>query len=262
MTVAGKAVGAVALALSVLSVSAKNTNVWNFAATGESITNAASYFDSSNWEGGVVGEGAESIADFSGATGVRYIKLDRELSLYQLRGKDEALTLASADRTVFVSDHTVAVSRYDNPLSAVQLYAPVYTAYNIPYLQNTIFCGDLTSFDNGVWVNTGSMSFHLDLYANEAGESRIDPLPTGTYRFSWGDTRVYAPQSSPVDVSGTWSQTANSPYVFPKEAEHVISAGTVVSGEGIPEGTFVKRIFTTARLSSATPRRSPSKRMS
>ena len=233
-----------ALCLCGLSGSAAiKTNVWNFSGTGGTVTNAADYFDAANWVGGAVGEGADVKVDFSGAQGLKFIKLNRDVAVYQMCGKNEAFTLDTVNRTILVGDHTVTVSRYDNPLSAVQLYAPVYTAYNIPYLQKTIFCGDLTSFDNGVWVNTGSMSFHLDLYANEAGESRIDPLPTGTYRFSWGDTRVYAPQSSPVDVSGTWSQTANSPYVFPKEAEHVISAGTVVSGEGIPEGTFVKRIF-------------------
>ena len=245
---------AMAICSSITAISAVlTTNEWNFANTGETITLATDYFNTANWKGGIVAEGVDAIADFSDAKGVRYIKLGRKLDIYQLRGKDEAFTLETANRTVFVSDNPVEVRRYDNPLSAVQLYAPVHTAYNVPYLQKTIFCGDLTSRDNGVWVNTGSLSFHLDLYANEAGENRTDSMPTGTYRFSWGDTRIYAPKSSPVDVSGTWSQTANSPYIFPKDANHVISAGTTVSGEGIPEGTFVKRIFhdRTVELSNA-----------
>ena len=78
-------------------------------------------------------------------------------------------------------------------------------------------------------------------------------MPGGTLRFSWGDIRVYAPQSSPVDVTGVYSQTAGSPYLFLKGVAHVLSAGTLVSGEGIPDGAFLKRIFPDGCIELSVP---------
>ena len=247
-----------ALCLCGLSGSAAiKTNVWNFSGTGGTVTNAADYFDAANWVGGAVGEGADVKVDFSGAQGLKFIKLNRDVAVYQMCGKDEAFTLDTVNRTILVGDHTVTVSRYDNSCFAVQFYCDVYNGYSATqpaYIQKSIFCGDYASADNGVWANTGTQAFRLDLYAKAPGENRAAGfMPDGTLRFSWGDMRVYAPQSSPVDVTGVYSQTAGSPYLFLKGEAHVLSAGTLVSGEGIPDGAFLKRIFPDGCIELSVP---------
>ena len=105
---------------------AVRTNVWDFSGTGGTVTNAADYFDAANWVGGAVGEGADVKVDFSGAQGLKFIKLNRDVAVYQMCGKDEAFTPDTVNRTLLVGDHTVTVSRYDNSCFAVQFYCDVY----------------------------------------------------------------------------------------------------------------------------------------
>ena len=79
---------AMAICSSITAISAVlTTNEWNFANTGETITLATDYFNTANWKGGIVAEGADAIADFSDAKGVRYVKLGRELDIYQCAAK-------------------------------------------------------------------------------------------------------------------------------------------------------------------------------
>jgi hypothetical protein len=89
--------------LSSISVSAAvRTNVWDFSNTGGTVTNAADYFDAANWVGGAVGEGADVKVDFSGAQGLKFIKLNRDVAVYQMCGKDEAFTLDTVNRTILL----------------------------------------------------------------------------------------------------------------------------------------------------------------
>jgi hypothetical protein len=54
-------------------------------------------------------------------------------------------------------------------------------------------------------------------------------------------------------VTGVYSQQAGSPYLFLKGEAHVLSAGTLVSGEGIPDGAFLKRIFPDGCIELSVP---------
>ena len=122
-------------------LAAVRTNVWDFSSTGGTVTNAADYFDNANWVGGAVGEGADFKVDFSGAQGLKFIKLNRDVAVYQMCGKDEAFTLDTVNRTILVGDHTVTVSRYDNSCFAVQFYCDVYNGYSVTqpaYIQKSI----------------------------------------------------------------------------------------------------------------------------
>ena len=212
---------------------------------GESIDSAATWADDANWRGeavpSAVGDGAYMTNALSSPV---YIKADGGFSISWLRGVAGAITDSTACPYI-VSDSSVTLnaSSRDPFLSGVRLYADLKAPYasGAAHFNSCLLCGDVAM--NFMSVSSGTLQHRLDLYANAAGETRVDPLKITTYRNSWGAFRVYAPQSSPTSVVGQWSQTAYSPYLFRTGAKHVLSAGTLVHGAGIKSGTYLKRIF-------------------
>jgi hypothetical protein len=64
---------------------------------------------------------------------------------------------------------------------------------------------------------------------------------------------LVGPRGSDEDIVGTWSQTEGSPFLSRVGDEHALCVGTTVTGDGIPDGTFLKRAFPdgTIELSAA-----------
>lgn len=59
------------------------------------------------------------------------------------------------------------------------------------------------------------------------------------------------------EVVGAWNKTVGSPFLTRTGAEHPLAAGTAVSGSGIPEGTFLKRIFPDGSIELSQPVEAP-----
>lgn len=116
------------------------------------------------------------------------------------------------------------------------------------YVNRATLCGDVASAVGKTVYNAAGENFHrLDLYANAAGENRVDPSFTYNMSLSWGTFHLVAPKSGVSDVTAVWTLVDGSPYAQRPAgtAEHVLCAGTLVSAKGgeLPEGTFLKRIF-------------------
>lgn len=154
-----------------------------------------------------------------------------------------------------ISDSTITLnSSSRNPfLNGVRLYAGLSApnASGNAHFNSCFLCGDVSM--NFMSVSSGTVHHRLDLYANAAGETRVNPLSVTTYRNSWGAFRVYAPQSSSTNVVGRWTRKAGSAYISRTGGKHVISAGTLVHGTGISEGTFVKRVFSDELVELSDP---------
>ena len=112
--------------------------------------------------------------------------------------------------------------------------------YYGPY--KVVFCGDITSITGAkspLWWNP---IFRLDLYATAAGEKRVAiPLPPSkSIVWNEGVMVFTAPHGSSADIVARWSQTSGSVFLSRAvgQAEHILSVGTIVTGAGIPAGTF------------------------
>ncbi len=212
-------------------------------------TDWTSWNDSDNWDGGTIasGSGSTSVASISAATG-QYIDIPSALSIYTITGAD-------GDSPVIRSDSVLSIYR---SLSKIYLYAPFALRCTSEYAGPTSvqFCGPCTAKSGSTPLFFTGGKFRTDLYATSAGETRSEtiwPCPLD----NWGAVSFHfiAPHGSDADITANWSMTAGRPFLSRAsgQAEHVLSVGTTVSGSGIPEGTFLKRVFPdgTIELSAA-----------
>jgi hypothetical protein len=249
---------------------AVTTNNWIYPAVitkGLSVTNAASWSDEANWQDRIVPSAMSDVVQIpNNLAAPYYIKADSAISAAILRdasGSSATYTTASVIPYVICDDGvTLNTSSDGSTVRGIRLYADLSlpNANGAAHLSSFILCGDVSLSAAGIFsINMYNVQHRLDMYANAAGETRT--LPTmPQFRNSWGALLVYAPESSPVDVTGEWATTDKSPYIFRTGAKHVISAGTTVTGTGIPDGAYVRRVFADdcIELSVAATNTSPS----
>jgi len=222
---------------------------WDYSNTGTTITNAADWFDTANWTGGIVANSADYRAVLTNAVGPRYIKINAPLTLGKIAG-----TWSGNNVSVIVSDDPLTIDTPDLrwPIDAGCFFADITTsAYTGPRLTG-LYCGTVSA--PSWFVLCGGESRHrLDWYAKSPDPVRTNDFNSPVLYRGSGGWRVYGPRSSAA-VEGTWYVTAGSPYVFRTGAAHTLAAGTTVtSGDVFPAGTFVKRVFsdTSIELSAA-----------
>lgn len=90
------------------------------------------------------------------------------------------------------------------------------------------------------WGRTGGLRIRMDLWADSSEPMRTPPLESGQFLAN-GSFTFFGPRGAPAQT-GTFDQTADSPYVKTSDSAW-FAAGAVVTGTGIPEGTFVKAAF-------------------
>lgn len=234
---------------------AATTYTWEYPETiveGATITNAASWSKVENW-GADATSSPSSTSDIvlipNNLSAPYYIKADGAISVAILRdasGSSTTYTTASVIPYVICDDGvTLNTSSDGNTIRGIRLYSDLLLPYakGGAHVSSSILCGDVSMPAGGIFsINMYNVQYRLDMYANAAGETRTLPaMPQ--FRNSWGALLVYAPEGSPVDITGEWSTTYGSPYIFRTGAKHVISAGTTVTGTGIPDGAFVRRVF-------------------
>lgn len=247
-----KFVGGRSVALILMGVASSmafaETTAWKFVATGTvPSADAARFSDSGNWTAGAP-NGSTWTAELTGAEGIRYVFLDKDIALAKLTG-----TFASGNVVSLYGDHLLTMdngaSRAD--IRRIRLYAPVQVAYDLLAATDANFCGDI---GGGTFTVSGDRVRHrLDLYANAAGGERLNPGVTERWYFGSGSLFIHAPIGSSEEVTGQWDQTAGSPFVFRTGEAHPIPVGTLVRGAGVREGTFVKRIFSDSAAELSQP---------
>lgn len=210
-------------------------------------TNWAEWSDQGNWEGETVASGSDATATLTPAAG-KYIQLPSSLSLKDIvQG-----TVASP--VVLVGDGTYDFNPYAmgaGPKNCY-LYCPFDFSIMKPsdnyagFMSGCQFCGPVGAKKSGPDPRfSGTVSFRYDLYATEAGEEREFNTFPCNISMDVGTLRFIAPHGSSVALSSRWVQTADSPFLKLADGEtpHVLSAGTTVTGDGVPEGAFLKRVF-------------------
>ena len=213
-------------------------------------TNWAEWNDVDNWEGKTVASGTDAVATLTPAAG-KYISLPSSLSLKYIENG------TASSPVVLVGDGS-----YDlNPSSSSEgtrncyLYFPF--SYSIGggsssqqthgFRTGTQICGSVVSqTSGGEPYFSGTVSFRFDLYATAAGETReFYAFPNKSINMDTGTLRFIAPHGSSTNLTSRWVQTAGSTFLKQADGEtpHTLSAGTIVTGDGIPADTFLKRVF-------------------
>ena len=212
---------------------------------GEAIDTPALWSESENWRDGTVPSATGDGAYLTNALAAPlFIKMQDAVSISWLKGIAGQITDETICPYVLAdSGLTLNASSRDPYLAGIRLYGDFRApnAAGAAHMNSCFICGDVSM--NFMSVSSGTVWHRLDLYAKAAGETRTNPLSISAYRNSWGAFRVVAPEGSPTNVIGRWTRRAQSPYIVRTGATHAISAGTLVHGTGIDEGTFVKRIF-------------------
>ena len=118
-------------------------------------------------------------------------------------------------------------------------------------------CGRIRNeSSSGVYpeVTDGSVYHNFRYFANVGGAARRDDMVSaGPFGINGGAAFLMAPEGGDA-VSGSWKLTAGSPYATRQSAtSHRLAVGTVVSGAGLPEGTFLKRVFNDATIELSEP---------
>lgn len=237
---------AVATSFAVVASASDGTWVKN-AGVGGSPASAASWSDTTNWQDGVVPSSIDSdSADMAAAEG-QYIGLGSgAVALKALLGP----STSAAVRPVLLGDGSLKISFAGN-LRSVCLYSPwarnggstamsVYTG-----IDNSDICGDCSDY----YFHTllfNAVRFRYDLYASAAGGVRTNgPLPKDAKLKLQGGARVVmtAPRGTDEAMSAIFSQTDGSAFLSSVGAHETLPVGTTVTGEGIPDGTWLKRVF-------------------
>lgn len=151
---------------------------------------------------------------------------------------------------MLVGDDTLTLSAAGD-LANVHLYSPwkrsngTTTIYLYVGPLNTWICGDCSEFYYRTLLKE-TVRFCYDRYASAAGGTRTNgPIPGGTGLFLSGGARVYltAPRGTAETLTATFAQTAGSPFLIAVGDHETLPVGTAVTGDGIPDGTWLKRIF-------------------
>ena len=224
-------------------------------------TNLAVWNEVANWVDDTVASGSDAVATLTPAAG-RYVKLPDSLSL-------KTILNDAADAPVVI----IGDGSYDfNPRDTNQgpkncfLYCPFDFSVNgeansnqyAGFMRGCQICGPIGSQTAGGYPRfEGTVSFRYDLYATAAGENRtFQTFPSAISMDSGATLRFISPKGSSTALSSRWMQTAGSPFLAlaAGETPHTLSAGTIVTGDGIPSGTFLKRIFPDGSIElSASP---------
>lgn len=241
-----------------------------FAAFGESVsgtflkrdgvgtggTDWADWSDSANWVDGIVPGGDEAAAKLSEAAG-RYLHLPSSLSL-------KSLSNANSDPVVLLGEGSYTFNPRAAGDGAQNCYLYMPLDYSVKASDNYAgfnggcqFCGPIGRKISGVSPRfDGTVSFRYDLYATAPGEERqISVFPQSDIDLdAWARLRFIAPRSAP-EMSSRWVQTEDSAFLKPAdgEATHVLAVGTVVTGEGIASGTFLRRVFPDGSIELSAP---------
>ena len=196
---------------------------------------------------------ASSVADFasvSDASSTRFIQLPSgDLSLKSVKYSETSgkLRLVGNDCVDFYGtgiDKTGTIANYLRVYSDVRIKsADSYVQFKAGEL-----CGDILSSSTVLCLGSGPFIHRLDLYANNAGGSRISPMGETSYALSqsYGEFRVRCPESSPTNNVSRWALTANSRIARRVgSGDHALPVGTLVAAaNGALSGTtFLRRIY-------------------
>ena len=220
-------------------------------------TNWTEWSDAENWVDGVVASNtattAEANAKLSAAV-QQYIRLpEGTMSLKSIAGPS-----GHDNWAVLCGDGVLSIPSPAGNGSGIYLYTEWKWAHNNYYngLCGVEVCGTCLSIPNNNMLFNGSNRFRYDLFANSTDAFRTNDIFKTSVRFKDNGSavnRFYAPKGSDVDLVRTFAQTADSPFLAPLGEAEILPVGTTVTGAGVPDGTFLKRIFPDGTIELSAP---------
>ena len=245
-----KTLATVLAACSALAAAADTIAKWQWReGVGTSVTNMADWFDTANWVDGVPVNGTDHVAYFTNAfSGVRYVKISSAIAFRQYKALTSAGNYGwgSANRQIVVSEHALTPSPSPGFLDGADFYADLVWPEVYAYTSTSTLAGDIRRAAMAtvyMTLNTG-LDHRLDHYTWVPGGVRTNFFPYTSIQQSYSPFAFYGPESSATNLVGQWTRVKDQPYAWRTGARHAIPVGTYVHGAGIPEGTWVKRLFT------------------
>lgn len=220
--------------------------IWTKTDTGTSPQTAADYSAPANWANGYVPGAGDTVYFTNAYATTRYVKLPSNLSvakIYAARGSSDQYTQLLGDKLTLTGS---TLSFKGKDALTQRIFADI-TAPEGLSLTHSGFCGDLTFGGAKKDLTTGGGQCHMDfsVYANSVDPVR-SPLDINRLYAGSGELHCIGPAGLTGAVTGVWKVVPGSPYLTyvsgEKQGEQ-LAVGGALSGEGIPDGAFVKRIF-------------------
>jgi len=232
---------------------------WNPVTAGTAITNASSWSDSANWIGGTIPQTYDALANLTNViSGTEYILLPEELTLGGINNGPSYRSFIGG--RINLDSQT----GFDTPSKAGRIQqnndrTRIYADLNVlrDFSGTFAACGDVIQTNlpgGGLTFSVGSIIHRADLYAHSSDPNRDSEFLVNNFFMGTGSLYLYAPRGSDGET-GNWNQTAGSPYLFYVSGTqgYSLPVGTIVTGAGIPAGTFLKRIFSNDSIELSNP---------
>lgn len=233
---------------------------WNWAvdksAMGSDVFHMAQWADSANWgaESGYPNSGLDHASIGNGFnSGWQYIQLPDNLTMGFISSLGCNTVLVGKNLTM---DSTQVTGDLSWGAGRIREYNRIYVYADVLAPNNTSgaghICGDYTVNDT-LTLSISALNHRADLYANSADLVRR-PVNVNFINEGSGVLICYGARAMEAQVR-KFALTEGSAYLVVADANNALTlaAGAPVSGEGIAEGTFVKRIFTASIIELSQP---------
>ena len=235
--------------LAALPLAASETNTWSCATVNNTPLTALDWSAADNWSLGHAPASGDDVKWCSiDVNKPQYVQLPIELTLNRLN-----LAYSTVRSPVLIGEALTIqpdVGGNLGYLSRGTIYADVSLQAGTTWLSETDIAGRLLAPSAHVIPASGWMRHRLDLYATSAEAVRTDDLQVGAnYAVFPGNANFAVYVAGAEASSSAWTLTEGSPYITLKDASAaVVAVGAAVTGEGIPEGTWVRRWFSSTQL--------------
>lgn len=235
---------------------------------------AAAWFDANNWDNnGFIPERAGDVAQFykSGenwtSSGLRYTSVDRDFTIGGIirsyKGSQSRKTWTANKRVLLAGDHTITLENsgastlYGLTIFGRVLFGAIVGQARVSHVD---FCGPVDNEMGKAFQFVGTsrdteIRFRRDLWADSSGPAMTNLAPT-VYAVdeAVGFVEFVAPHGSD-GLTGSWDTVEGSAILRLASGadKHVLTAGATVEGDGIPDGAFVKRIYTDSIIEISAP---------
>ena len=230
------------------AVASATTYTWK-GGTGSPVAPCA-WSDPANWEdsSGQNGYPNGDDADVSVTSAAQvFVKLTEDITVRKAQH-----SVSTFDKVVVISDDfsfTLVGVASTRCLRGFTFYCPfLYRADISSRYTNVRFCGNVSRVSGGAdgsfpMAHSGPVVFSYDRFAESASAIRAYAFPD-TLTFYATSFRFDAPRTTSVANSWKFKTTDQSKFIENAQGNGLaIPVGTIVTGPGIPDGTFVKRIF-------------------
>lgn len=245
------------------AAAAAGTATWTNSAPNTPDT-AYDWCDSGNWQGGEVGgEGDDVVLPDESV----YIRVpDSGVTVRRLQNLySKAFVIGGDIRLLSAGEGTDSERRAILETSA-KIYCDIVIPPEetiCPYFKGVStkgtgyqLCGRILNENtSGVYPQTtdGSVYHNFRYFANGGGAERTENLVSaGPIGINGGAVFFMAPEGGAA-ASGSWELKEGSPYAMRRSAsKHTLAVGTHL-GQGLPDGTFLKRVFDDATIELSEP---------